>query len=297
LFKIDKNLVNVAASIRAVHEVKTEAAPTGDTLSAEALQGSVAVQESNVRAINAAKKVAEQAQHAAKKAAKDALDSAALIAEDTMEKAKTDAADIISYAKSEADKILNAAREQGEADRARAEKEGFDEGFAKGEEQGLAAGQEEGRRSFDDKVEEDDEMLRRVIVAIHEERERAVHDLEDDLVNLALGIVRKVIHLENNEEVFGAMIRNALKEVDLSGKLVIRVCAEDYERFFESGVATFETESGVTVTAAVLKDPSLSDGDCIIDTETETLNAGMESQLKYVELAFNQAEDIQYQTL
>ena len=73
------------------------------------------------------------------------------------------------------------------------------------------------------------------------------------------------------------------------GKIVLRVGATEYERFFSLGATEIELDSGAIVKAAVLRDVSLSDGDLIIDTDDVTINAGIDSQLQYVELAFERA--------
>ena len=89
---------------------------------------------------------------------------------------------------------------------------------------------------------------------------------------------------------FTSLIKNALRQVSTDGKIVIRVGPVEYERFFSSGSAVIELGSGVAVTASVLRDVTLEEGDCIIDTDDMTVNAGLESQLKYVELAFKEAQ-------
>ena len=85
---------------------------------------------------------------------------------------------------------------------------------------------------------------------------------------------------------FESLIRNALKQISPDGRVIIRVGTAEYERFFSSGSAVFVLDSGVEVKASVLRDVSLGCGDLIIDTENETINAGLSSQLKQIALAF-----------
>jgi len=126
---------------------------------------------------------------------------------------------------------------------------------------------------------------------MYEERERTYSELEFETTNLAIEIVRKIINPAEEEldNVFTSLIKNALRQMSTDSKIVLRVGPKEYERFFSSGAATIELDSGVTVKAAVLRDVSLNDGDLIIDTEDVTVNAGIESQLQYVELAFERA--------
>ena len=190
---------------------------------------------------------------------------------------------ILDKAREEASQIIWDARDEVEEDRKKAWQEGFQDGSSKG------------KREYDEKlaekIREDDEALKRVLDEIYNERERTYSELEVETTNLALEIVRKIINPAEDElgNVFTSLIKNALRQMSTDGKIVLRVGAGEYERFFSSGAAELELDSGVTVKASVLRDVSLSDGDLIIDTDDVTINAGIESQLQYVELAFERA--------
>jgi len=176
---------------------------------------------------------------------------------------------------------MAAARDQAEEERSCAWKEGY------------AEGSEEGRRSYDeqlsDKMRENEESLKRVLFELYEERDRTYSGLEAEAVGLALEVVRKIFNPAEGElsGVFMSLIKNAMKQIAPDGKIIIRVGPVEYENFFASGSTVIELEGGVTVTASVLRDISLTKGDCIIDTEVATINAGIESQLKHIQLAFS----------
>jgi len=209
------------------------------------------------------------------------LSQAQTQAQEILSEAREEAARIIEEARDEVAFLLVNSRDQAEDERRQKIQEGFAEGAA------------EGKRSFDEqlaaKLREDDEMLKQVICEVYSERERTFDSLEDDVVSLALEIVRKVIHPADEAigGVFEPLVRNALKQMAPVNKVIIRVSPAEYERFFSAGSAVFELESGTTVTASFLRDASLSENDCIIDAEDETVNAGLESQLKYVKLSFD----------
>ena len=90
-------------------------------------------------------------------------------------------------------------------------------------------------------------------------------------------------------DIFTPLIKNALRQMSTDGKIIIRVGPTEYERFFSSGAAVIELDSGVTVTATILRDLALEEGDCIIDTEDVTVNAGIASQLNFVKISFERA--------
>lgn len=204
------------------------------------------------------------------------------LAESKIANAKEEAAKIISEARDESAQILLNARDEAEEVRRSAWEDGFEKGS------------EEGKHSFDDrlaeKIREDDERVKRVIQELYDERERTHSELEKEVVGLAMGIVRKIINPdEEGSFAFEALIRNALKQINPSGKIIIRVGDDDYERFFSQGGIAFELDRGVMVSPSIMRDVSLKEGDCIIDMEDTTVNAGLDSQMKYIELAFERA--------
>ena len=194
---------------------------------------------------------------------------------------------ILSDARKQAAQIISDAHDEADEER----KRGYEQGFEDGSEKGA----EEGRKKYDEmieaKIREDDETLKRVIDEMYEERERTNRELEDEATGLAIEIVRKILNPPEDEliDVFTPMIKNALRQMPTDSKIVLRVGPKEYERFFSTGAAKIELDSGATVNASVLRDISLNDGDLIIDTDDVTINAGLDSQLQYVQLAFERA--------
>ena len=190
---------------------------------------------------------------------------------------------LLEDARHQAAQIILDAREEAEEELRRGFRKGFEEGS------------DEGKRSFDEKTEakiqEDDKTLKRLLDEMYEERERTYSSLEGEVTNLAIEIVKKIIYPAEDEleNVYMSLIKNALRQMPTEGKIVLRVGAKEYERFFASGAAKIELDSGTVVTASVLRDVTLEDGDCIIDTDDVTINAGIESQLQFVKLAFERA--------
>ncbi|MCL2425520.1 MAG: FliH/SctL family protein [Oscillospiraceae bacterium] len=193
------------------------------------------------------------------------------------------AEEILTRTRDEAARILADAHEEIEEERKRGFNQGFEEGSA------------ESKRLCDEelaiKISENDEALNNILDELYSERERAMLDMEDEVVSLALEIVRKIINPAEDElgTVFTSLIKNALRQISAESKIIIRVGATEYERFFASGATTIELDSGVKVTASVINDLSLEDGECIIDTDDFTINAGVDSQLMLVRLAFERA--------
>jgi len=219
-------------------------------------------------------------------------EAARRIIEDAEAEAQAAAEKIVGEARDEAATILLDAREQAKKDYLAAEEEGFAagnaDGHAKGYEDGVAKGYEEGRRDFDAKIEEDDRQLLGIISDICKQIELSEAELENGVAELSLDIVRKVIDPSDaSGDVFESLIRNTLRQMRTDRKIVIHVSQDAYKRFFPSGAATFQLDGGATVKATVVEDQTLGEGDVVIDAEEETINAGLETQLKAIELAFS----------
>lgn len=195
---------------------------------------------------------------------------ATAIAEEIINQAAVKAKAIIQEAEAEAMEIKKLAR-----------KRGYDEGINKAEEAIEAA------------VEKDNELLKRAIYRIEETRREILDSMENEMLRLTFSIVRKVFSQisKSDSSLFESMITNALKQMKKEGKITIRVSKEEYERFFSSGDASFVIGDRL-MTASVLPDTNLNSGDCIIESEGETVNAGIDCQLKNIEIAFRQADGI-----
>jgi len=269
LFRIDRNYVHLGAmrSVRVGNTDMKTSAITDQNLDAQI--------DANDRAMAMAEAEAE---------AEAIISQAAVAAEDIVNDAQEKAERILMDARSEVAALMLSTRDQVEEDRNRAWQEGF------------ADGSEEGRHSFDDQLAEkqrfDDETLKRVLDELYVERTRTYKGLEDEVKTLALEIVRKIINPAEQEleNVFKSLINNALNQISPDKKIIIRVSPVEFERFFSPGNTVFTLDSGIKVTASIVRDVALEEGGCIIDTDETTINAGLESQLEYIRLAFDQAD-------
>jgi flagellar assembly protein FliH len=209
------------------------------------------------------------------------LDEAKAKAEQVLKKADK----ILEDARNESADLLYFAKEDAEEER----KKAWSEGYSKG----LQEGTREGKHSFDTELSkslaENEESLKRVLKELHDERELTYTKLEKDTVELALRIVKKIINPADEilGDVFESLIVNALKQIAPDGRILLRVSTADYEKYFSSGNATFDLGGGVTVAASVLRDVALDEFSVIIDKDDGAVNAGLDTQLKQIELAFS----------
>ena len=198
-----------------------------------------------------------------------------------LEEASLQAEQIIAEAKQQADELDKKARSLMERSSAEVEaafdaahKEGYGEGVKKAE------------QVIHERCQKEIDGIRSILEKAEGAREAAVKDLEDDIIDLVLEISKKVINvqIEKDDKIFIGIVENALAKLKREGKIVIRVSSEEYHRIFSTGIAELVIDRE-TVRASVTEEPGFRKGDCVVEADSATINAGIDSQLKYIELA------------
>jgi flagellar assembly protein FliH len=260
LFRIDRNYVNLAyaESVEIIGKVVPDIAVADDANAAQASTDSSAEPAVVTIPNKAVSEAREQAEREAEK--------------------------IIQAAEEEAGEIVHAAQEDAERI--------FEETKQQAYEMGFSEGSIDGKAAYEKKAVEDDEKLKNVIEQVSSSFQKLTDGLEDEILNLSLQIIKKVINFSDEAayDLYTAMIKNAVKQMKPAEKITIRIAADEYERFFASGNMVIELENGTTVSALLIKDPALAPGDAIIDTGDETINAGFDTQLENIELMFKQSD-------
>ena len=191
------------------------------------------------------------------------------------EMAKRHASVILSDAKEEARKIIEKSYAES--------KEIFEEARERGLKEGALKAEKEGR----ERSRRETDAARSLLKKIGDEREEALDKLEDDIIGLVFNISKKVINvqMEKDDKIFIELVQNALCKLKREGKIVIRVSPDEYHRISSSGIAEFTANKEV-IRAEVVEEQRFSRWDCVVESEGETINAGVDSQLKCIELAF-----------
>ena len=159
------------------------------------------------------------------------------------------------------------------------------------EEKGYRDGALKAEQELQTRVSKRVDALQNLIMQVGTAREDMINELEDDIITLVLETTKKVINieLEKNDKVFVDIIQNALSQMKREGKIVIRVSQDDYTSFFSSGNAEFILNNE-RIKTTVIDEPLFEKGDCVIESEGETVNAGINSQLRYIEFTFRNEE-------
>ena len=240
-----------------VEEVPKYTGPTADDLRKEAEAFKLQWEDEKAKMLAKAQADADQivknAEDAAFAQIKHHSDQAAVIksqaqkeAQDIVEKAKAEAQDIISNAKVEENSIFEKSKS---------------DGFKAGHEEGYKAGNEEAQRLV--------ERIHKMIEAVQAKRQEILDNTEQQIVNLVILIVRKVVKImsENQKSVIMSNVLQALKNVKLT---------TEHIKDFIHQVENIKNIS-------VVEDSSVEKGGCIVETDFGAIDARISSQLNELE--------------
>ena len=159
------------------------------------------------------------------------------------------------------------------------EAQAFQKGYAEGEKAALDSQRVEVAAAV--------QSMRQAIVEIQSVRQEIYHSIEREVVELALSIARKVVcqEIKINPDAVVCVAREALSQVDVPGKIKIRLNPDDLEFITSSQgqISEFLKEmDNVTVEA----EQGITSGGCLIETNLGEIDARIEKQFQVVEDKF-----------
>jgi len=203
-------------------------------------------------------------------------------------KAKDEACIILQNAQLEYDAILNKAKEEEQQIISEAytksseilesaKKEGYDEGFTRGEVAGL--------NEVDSIIEEAKEIKEGILL----KKKTMAKSLEGEIIDLVVFCVKKVIdfEIENNHQLLLNLVKRGIEKCVYTDSLVIRVSTNDYETVNLSKNKIYIMTEGID-SIEIKKDPALNDGSIIIQTTSGTVEASLQTQIVQIEQMFHE---------
>jgi flagellar assembly protein FliH len=170
------------------------------------------------------------------------------------------------------------------------EQAAFCRGFSDGEKKGYEQGERDGRDAALKQLEPLLQSLRQILAELESFRQRESRNLEQELVELALAIARKVVGREVTvrPDTVAQLMHDAIGHLEHAGPLTIRLNPADLERLSDGSLQVLKglTEPGRVRFEA---DASLSVGGCFIQSEAGDMDARIEQRLRVVEEAFQAA--------
>jgi len=149
---------------------------------------------------------------------------------------------------------------------------------------GYQQGQVQARAASEQAVTQQRETLAQAIRDFARERHAYYQGVEAEVVRLALGIARKILHREAQIDplLLAGVVRVALEKVAAGTSVRLRVQPSQTKvwRDFFAGQTNLEP------TPELLGDPSLAPDQCVLETALGSTELALESQLKEIEQGF-----------
>jgi flagellar assembly protein FliH len=154
------------------------------------------------------------------------------------------------------------------------------------------AGYELGREETRSQVESIAESLVKSLEELAAFRGRLRERYERELLELALGVARKVVQQELAErpEIWLAMIRSAVRRAVDRERITIRIPAP-LAAFVREKLPELRATLDDVKELDLVEDPSLPEGGCVIESRFGEVDVGVETQLEATERALVKAEE------
>jgi len=150
--------------------------------------------------------------------------------------------------------------------------------------QGREEGETRGREVFSAELTKIRESLRAALTDFAGERAVYFHQVEGEIVQLALNIARHILHREAQVDplLLAGLAHVALKKIEKATDVVVRVHpqnAADWKSYFAQQMNAPDVPS-------LIEDPALEPDRCVVQTSLGTTELGLELQFKEVERGF-----------
>lgn len=196
-----------------------------------------------------------------------------------VDNARVAAANIIAEAKRQAEEVLTKSSDESD----NIKEEAYNEGFRQGFDNGLKKAADECRILIEDILAEKEQIIN--------EREKLYSVFEQDIVNLALEISKKVIYekLAEDDEAFLMLVQSTITKVRGVDFVKIWVNPFDHIRLVEVRNQLISGIKGMKDIEFLIGE-SVKRWGLIIDTESGVLDGGVETRIAQIEKALISAK-------
>lgn len=146
---------------------------------------------------------------------------------------------------------------------------------------GRQEGQAESAKRFDEKLVKERESLSAELAQFTRDRAAYFQKVEGEVVQLALGIARKILHRESQLDplLLAGIVRVALERIDGATGVVLRIHpqdAADWRRYLTTRLDPADLPQ-------IVEDPAQPLDRCVLETSMGTTTIGLDVQLKEIE--------------
>ena len=191
---------------------------------------------------------------------------------DLLKTARQEAEKIITNANEEAAQAVSQGREQAKQIEQESQQQGWQDGYGQAVRE---AGEE-----YADRLEE----AQNIVEKAHQERQEIIAGSEDEIVQLAMAVARKVISNElivNPGSIVEIVKRAILKAADRE-EVTVRVNPENLDTTISARDEISQSFKGIRK-FKVLADASVTPGGCVVETPNGNVDARIERQLGEIE--------------
>jgi len=164
-------------------------------------------------------------------------------------------------------------------DLAQIEKTAYESGFRQGEKAGMVIAEK--------KIEASLRRYGEAVLEIGKLRKRLYHQVEREVVKLAVEVAKKIVHREvqADPEIIQTLVKVALGHVAEKSAVTVHLHPSDYNYILEHrSELSSGPEDGREV--VLLADKSIERGGCLIQTECGDIDARIEEEFQEVERGF-----------
>lgn len=156
--------------------------------------------------------------------------------------------------------------------------------YEEGRRQGFQEGHAKGLEEMQPMMEEERRRVQAAMAEFSHEGRAYFQKVEMEVVRLALGVARKILHREAkiDSTVLAGVVRVALEKIAAGSSVKLRVPssqAEAYHKLFAGG-------ESLGLRLEIIPDSLLEGPECELETEVGTADLSVEAQLKEIETGF-----------
>gem|GEM_PF-1246158 len=162
------------------------------------------------------------------------------------------------------------------------------EAYETGHQTGMQEGEARGRAETEMEMQRAMDLVGQVGLA----RLQALQQAEQDIIELAMAIARKIIHreVEGQTDIVVEQVRQTMKYLSTTALVRVLVHPDEVESL-ESVQATLKNREGQAVPIVIEADPTIQAGGCRIESDTHVLDASIEAQLDMIEEELTKAQE------
>lgn len=185
------------------------------------------------------------------------------------EEADKEAASILEHAREDAAGLLADAREQVDDLREAARLEG------------IVLGKEEGMNQAQEEIDRIEAELAARKQLQEQEYEKMIQETESQYVEVLCSLIRKLtgVIISDRRDVILHLIRSGIADMEPAKHYTIRVCTDDL-LYIEGNKEDILEKTGIVGTLEVQEEKGLLEGECIIETDTQMIDCGFQTQLE-----------------